>query len=96
MLLMLLSGVWVLQLVRSVQIWRSSWADRWRFRDKQANNPRAFLQANDQLFGCTAFDGELGFAKAVSSGDCKAFQTVSFDVVNRQWRVVGRHRWLRE
>lgn len=70
--------------------------ERWRFKDKQANNPRAFVQASDQVYECNALDGELGFAKAVSSGGSKNFQTVPFDVVDRQWRVVGRHRWLRE
>ena len=61
------------------------WRERWRFKDDSASNPRVYVRTQDE---------QLCQLQHVSTDTGRAlFQSCSFEVVNRKWKLVGRNRW---
>ncbi len=80
-------------------------SERWRFKDAEARNPRQFVFAEDEqkMIGQLVVEDEAMYP--LSSGDpisikdvpsTPSFETVGFEVVDRNWQVVGRYRWQRK
>ena len=73
--------------------------ERWRFRDPLAKNPRLYVHEADYVVGAveSPIDEEAGGVAATSQPELpkSRFATVGFEVVDRVWKVVGRHRWRR-
>lgn len=84
---------WGLGVVRS-QITQSEvkhlgrYTERWRFKDDEARDARAFALAEDERLE------ELSKGRVDRSQHTpKNFSSVPFTTVARDWQVVGRHRW---
>eukprot|EP00438_Fugacium_kawagutii_P014095 Skav231798 [mRNA] locus=scaffold734:131220:155475:+ [translate_table: standard] len=65
------------------------WAynERWRFKHGVANNPRQYVQLEEELL---AYDDQ-----AVNM-DLRQFSGVGFSSVDRSWKMVGRVAWRRK
>ena len=62
--------------------------ERWRFKDVEARDPRSYVLAEDERL--------CGFIDGVGEVfEDRKFSTVPFSAVDREWLVVGRHRWRR-
>ena len=82
-------GVCVAEIEDGVASSLSRYNERWRFRAGRANRARAFVEeeARSKLQWYAVDEEPVG---KVEGGD---FQSVPFEVVDREWTVVGRHRW---
>ena len=64
--------------------------ERWRFKEEASSNPRLFVRTEDERLvnpqsGLVSWHGASGVP----------FETVGFESLDRAWKTVGRHRWLR-
>ena len=81
-------GVCVAGIEERVASSLSRYNERWRFRAGRANKARAFVEEETRSkLQVYAIDEEP------LNQEGGEFQTVPFYVVDREWRVVGRHQW---
>ena len=90
-------GVTTSNITRDEASMLGKYTERWRFKDPLAKNPRRHALAA-QAVGATAEGREQAETWAVFGVPelASKFQAVGFEFVDRSWKLVGRHRWLRE
>eukprot|EP00438_Fugacium_kawagutii_P029326 Skav216048 [mRNA] locus=scaffold2930:320754:324087:+ [translate_table: standard] len=60
--------------------------ERWRFKDEDAKDPRAYALVEDEL-------GWMGSSIGCDSDRPPKFAGIPFSAVDRVWKMVGRHKW---
>ena len=82
-------GVCTSEIGESVASSLSRYNERWRFRSGAASRARTFI-SEENSFGAETFALDEEPMEIVPA---ETFSSVPFEVVNRSWKVVGRHRW---